>query len=128
MKMVMAGLLLMTSANASAAPAGDGQGPAPAPSTLSAHGEGNWEIICHILRPGGEQIVRILNSQRSTYSDPELRGASCSIRNASKGPLVVAISAPAMACPFKGATVDACEETIAKGRADSFDLKAKPAR
>lgn len=124
MKTLMVGLLLVTGVGVGVAPASAGPGPV---STLSAHGEGNWEIICHVLRPGGEQTVRILDPQRGSYSDPELRRASCDIKNANKGPLVVTISAPAMACPFKGASDDACEETFAKGRAGSFELKAKKA-
>ncbi|MFA6113339.1 MAG: hypothetical protein WC729_05090 [Sphingomonas sp.] len=123
MKSLMVGMLLVTST--SAALAGDGK---DAMSTVSARGEGRWEMICHVTRSGGEQIVRILDPERNSYSDPELRRASCDIKNANKAPLVVSISAPAMACPFKSAGASACEQTFAKGRAGSFELKAGTAR
>jgi len=123
MKTAMLGMLLMTSPSAALADdAGD------AASTISARGDGSWEIICHVVRPGGDTATPILSPGRSSYSDRELRRASCDVRNAAKGPLVVTISAPAMACPFKSAVADACEQTFAKGRAGSFELKAKSAR
>lgn len=91
-------------------------------STITASGEGNWEMICHIVRPGGDQIVRILEHDRNTYSDASLLRASCEIRNTRKSPLVVTIAAPTMKCPFKTAAADTCTQTFAPGRAGSFEL------
>lgn len=123
MKTLMMGLLLVTSPGA--ALAGDASDTV---STISAQGDGSWEIICHVLLPGGDQATPILGPGRSSYANREMRGASCDVRNGTKGPLVVTISAPAMACPFKGASADACEQTFTKGRAGSFELKARKAR
>lgn len=123
MKTLMLGMLLVTSPGA--ALASDAKDMVP---TISARGDGSWEIICHVLLPGGDQATPILSPGRSSYANREMRGASCDVRNGTKGPLVVTISAPAMACPFKGASADACEQSFAKGRAGSFELKTKSTR
>lgn len=123
MKTLMMGLLLVTGPGA--ALAGDASNTV---STISAQGDGSWEIICHVGLPGGDLATPILGPGRSSYSSRELRRASCDVKNGGKGPLVVTITAPAMACPFKAATADACQQTFAKGRAGSFELKAKSTR
>ncbi len=112
---------------ASAAPAGAAHSPAAA-STISATGQGNWEIICHIVRPGGETINRILDAGHDHYSDASLLRASCDVKNANRAPLAVSISAPAMKCPFKVSDNGACEQSFAKGRAGSFELRAATPR
>lgn len=118
--MIFAAAMLAGSAHAAEAPAVE--------SVISATGEGNWEIICHVVRPGGEQIVRILNAQQNKYSDASLLRASCDVRNANRAPLAVSISAPAMRCPFKVEGANACEQTFAKGRAGSFEFSTKATR
>lgn len=94
--------------------------------TISASGQGSWEMICHIVADG-DQSDRILGPDRSSYSSPKLQRASCSYKGASGGPLVITITGAA-ACPFKGASADACTLSVPRGRAGSFELKVKPAR
>lgn len=96
--------------------------PAASVSTISAKGDGGWEIICHVLRPRSEQVDRILNAGRTSFSDTELRKASCSVKNSSKTALVVSIAAPTMKCPFKSATPEACEQSFPKSASGSFEL------
>ena len=117
-------LLMIFAATVLAGPVNAADAPV-AVSTLSATGEGSWEIICHVVKPGGEQVVRILNAEQSRYSDASLLRASCDVKNANRAPLVISLSAPAMKCPFKAGDTDACEQTFAKGRAGSFELRAK---
>lgn len=93
--------------------------------TISASGQGSWEMICHIA--AGDQSDRILGPDRSSYSSPKLQRASCSYKGASGGPLVITITGPT-ACPFKGASADACMLSVPKGRAGSFELNVRPAR
>ncbi|MEG3146020.1 hypothetical protein U1839_15285 [Sphingomonas sp. RT2P30] len=114
---------IILAAVVSAAPADAADAPA-AVNTLSATGQGNWEIICHIVRPGGESLNRILDAGHDHYSDANLLRASCDVKNANRAPLIVSISAPALKCPFKVAETGACEQSFAKGRAGSFELSA----
>jgi hypothetical protein len=99
---------------------------ASAPPSISASGQGNWEMICHIVA-NGDQQVRVLGPDHSIYSDAKMQRASCDYKNTTSAPLVITI-AGAPACPFKDASADACSLTVAKGRAGSFDLKVKVAR
>lgn len=96
------------------------------PPSISAHGQGNWEMICHIVT-NGDQLMRILGPDKNTYSDAKMQHASCDYKNATLTPLVITI-AGVPACPFKGASADECSLTVPKGRAGSFDLKVKVAR
>jgi len=96
------------------------------PPSISAHGQGNWEMICHIVA-NGDQLVRVLGPDHSIYSDAKMQRASCDYKNTTSAPLVITI-AGAPACPVKDASADACSLTVPKGRAGSFDLKVKVAR
>lgn len=93
--------------------------------TLSVTGEGNWEMICHAILRGGDQVDRILGGDRNSYSGVGVRRLSCELKNNIKGPLVVHLVAPPASCPFKGAAEGACEKTFAKGAAGSFEMKIK---
>jgi len=94
--------------------------------TISATGQGDWEMICHFVA-GGEQSDVILGPQRGIYSNPQLQHASCTYKGPSSASLVITISG-AGDCPFKGVSADACMLTSPKGRAGSFELKVKAAR
>jgi len=121
MKVSVVLLIAGSLAGPSAAMAAPGTAP-----TISASGQGSWEMICHIVA-GGDQSDHILGPDRSSYSSPKLQSASCSYKGASGGPLVITITGTT-ACPFKDASADACTLTVPKGRAGSFELKVKPAR
>lgn len=95
--------------------------------TMSATGEGGWEIICHATAADGDQ-PHILYSSRPSFSGTGIHRLACTMKNASKGPLVVHVTAPNSACPFRGAAEGVCEQTLRKGGADSFDLKINAAR
>lgn len=97
-------------------------------STLSATGDGNWEIICHINTNGGDDSPRILNKGKSSISVAEMRSGSCSFHKSSKQPLIVTIESATVLCPFKSAAPDACTQTFEKGAAGSFEIKPKPGR
>lgn len=97
------------------------------PSTVSATGEGGWEVICHVNTGGGDDTVRILNSGKSSFSLAAVRGASCSFTKPGKAALTILIQSSTLRCPFKSAESDACKQTFEKGAAGSFDLKPKPA-
>ena len=92
---------------------------------LSAAGEGNWEMICHATLAGGDQVARVLDNSRSSYSTAGLRRLSCDLKAPAKSPLVVHLSVPASSCPFKDAAEGACEKTFSKGTAGSFEVKIK---
>jgi hypothetical protein len=100
--------------------------PASTPPSISARGQGNWEMICNIVADG-DQLVRVLGPDRNAYSDPKMQRASCDYKNAAVAPLIIVIAGTA-ACPFKDASADACALTVPKGRAGSFELKVKIAR
>jgi hypothetical protein len=91
--------------------------------SISAHGQGNWEMICHIVA-NGDQQVRVLGPDHNTYADSKMQRASCDYKNTTSAPLVITI-AGVSACPFKDASSDSCALTVAKGRAGSFNLKVK---
>lgn len=97
-------------------------------STISAAGEGSWEMICHVSTGGGEDSPRILNPGRSSFSLAEMRSASCSFTKQGKKALTISIDSPTFLCPFKSAAADACKQTFEKGAAGSFDLKPKSRR
>ncbi len=105
-----------------AAPLSAAEVPDPT-STISAAGQGGWEIICHSIESGGEEAARILNAGRSSYASASMRHAACDVKNSSKAPLVVSIVAPAMICPFKSTDAGACEKTFAERGTGSFELK-----
>jgi len=116
-------MLMAASVLAGQIPAAEAQG---APPSISASGQGDWEMICHLVT-GGDQSDAILGPDRSSYSNPRLQRASCTYKSPSSAPLVITISG-AGGCPFKGVNADACVLTTSKGRAGSFELKVKAAR
>ncbi len=97
-------------------------------STVSATGEGNWEIICHVSTFGGDDTPRILSNGKSSLSLAGMRSASCSFHKPPKNPLTVTIESATLLCPFKSAAPDACKQTFEKGPAGSFEIKQKPRR
>ena len=94
--------------------------------SISATGQGSWEMLCHIVADG-EQSDRFLGPNRSSYSNPKLQRAECSYKAPQAAPLVITIAGSAT-CPFKGASADACTLTEIKGRAGKFELKFKAGR
>lgn len=97
-------------------------------STVSATGDGSWEILCHVNAGGGDNAIRILNKNRPGFSIPGMRGASCSFTKPGKNALTISIESAALLCPFKSAAPDACTQTFEKGAAGSFNIKPKPSR
>lgn len=116
--MLLAVGLLAGSASATAAP--------DAAPGIAVAGTGNWEMICHVVADGDQQDI-ILDEGRHAYSHPKLQRASCDYKNSMAGPLEITV-VPATACPFKGASADACSLTVPKGRAGAFELRIKGAR
>ena len=90
---------------------------------FSARGEGNWEVICHVVA-AGEQSDVILDSGRTRYASPKLSKGSCSYHASAKGDLAITITGTAI-CPFKGGTAEACSITVPKHRRGSFDFKVR---
>ena len=98
-------------------------------SVMSATGEGNWEIICHVSTGGGDDSLRILNGGKTSFSLAGMRSASCSFHKPSAKPLTITFESATLLCPFKSvAAPDACRQTFEKGAVGSFDLKPKSGR
>lgn len=114
---LMGSMALLAPVNVAAAP--------DAVPTISATGDGAWEMICHVVA-GGDQLVRVLSADRHVYADPKMQRASCEYRNSQRGPLTISISG-ANTCPFKGASAEACTISVPSGRAGSFELRVNRA-
>jgi len=94
--------------------------------SLSAKGDGNWEMLCHVVS-NGESKATILGPDRPAYSDPRLTRGDCTYHATAKGDLTVSLVGVA-ACPFAGAAAEACTVTVAKGKRGSFKFRAGPNR
>lgn len=88
-----------------------------------AQGEGNWEVICHVVESGKQSDV-VLGSGRVRFASRALTKASCNYHASAKGDLTITITG-ATKCPFKGATVEACSVTAPKHRRGTFDFKVQ---
>jgi len=119
-------MLLLTAALA-ATPASAVDAPTNV-STVSATGEGSWEVICHVGTVGGEDSPWILNNRRTSFSVAGARAASCAFTKPSRSALTISIESTTLLCPFKSAAPDACKQTFEKGAAGSFDIKQKARR
>lgn len=118
---------LLLAAALAAGPAGAVDAPTTI-TTVSATGEGSWEIICHVSAGGGGDSPRILNNGRTSFSAADVRGASCSFTKSSRSALTISIESATLLCPFKSAAPDTCRQTFEKGGAGSFDIKLKAGR
>jgi hypothetical protein len=98
---------------------------ADAPS-LSAKGDGNWEMLCHVVS-NGETKPTILGPDRPAYADARLTRGECAYHATAKGDLTVSLVG-AGACPFAGAAADACTLTVPKGKRGSFKFRVGTAR
>lgn len=116
-------VLLAVAVLASPVVAGDNSSVNPG---FSAQGDGNWEVICHVLADGKQSDV-ILGSGRVQYGNRALSKASCNYHASAKGDLVITVIAAAK-CPFKGETVETCSITVPKLRRGSFDFKVQGGR
>lgn len=117
------GILSMVALVASSA-ASAGVPSAPA-VTIKASGQGHWEILCHVFSGSGEETIRAIEPGRDTLTVSNVRRASCNYKNASTGPLAVAVTSDALTCPFKVAADVPCEAQFGKSDFGTFELKGK---
>jgi hypothetical protein len=93
---------------------------------LSAKGDGRWEVQCRTVADGEAKTV-ILAPDTSAYAHPKLVRASCDYRASASGELTISVIG-ASACPFAGASAEACTLTAPKSKRGSFSFKTAPAR
>ncbi|RZL78526.1 hypothetical protein [Sphingomonas sp. CARO-RG-8B-R24-01] len=99
--------------------------PAPTPTVMTITGEPGASMQCHVFPRNGDEYVRFLDNGRTSLSAPALRKLECEYKGSSHGPATITINSPTLACPFKGATADACAITLRKGAVGSFEAKEK---
>lgn len=113
-----AAVLLVTSSASQAAPSDH-------PISITASGQGQWQMLCHVTPESGEENVRVLEPQRAAFTSTNMRRATCNFKNASTGPTTITIEGAAWACPFPVSDGGTCAKTIAASAFGDFELKRK---
>lgn len=90
-------------------------------------GDGNWELICHVVSRGEDQPAIVVNPRHSSYYNPALLHAECGSTSSASTDLTVVITG-AKKCPFKGGSSDACSTSVQKGHPVQFEFNVKSPR
>lgn len=93
--------------------------------SIKGSGSGNWEVLCHVTSNGGEETVRGLTPSRDTLATNNIRRATCNYKNASTGPLTIAVSSTAFPCPFNVEADAQCAAEFGKSEFGTFEVKGK---
>jgi hypothetical protein len=98
---------------------------APTPTVMTVTGEPGASMQCHVFPKNGDEYVRFIDSGRTSVSAPMLRKLEREYKGSPRGPSTITINSPTLACPFKGASANACAITLRKGAVGSFEVKEK---
>lgn len=94
--------------------------------SVSAQGDGKWDMLCHVLADG-ELKTTILGPDRLAFADPRLKRGDCTYHATTKGGLTVSLVG-AETCPFAGTAAGACTLAVPAGKRGSFKFNVGPAR